>query len=80
MRAIIVCAIAIALGACGDDQEPPTAPAPTTTVAAAPAAPAAPTADQVPVPEDYAQRAQTEVTEQNYRAQLDTVEGEIAER
>jgi hypothetical protein len=51
---------------------------PPPTAATAPAAPA-PTAEELPVPEDFSDRAQTEVTDQNYRAQLDAVEGEIAE-
>ena len=68
--------LAISLAACGDDEVAP--PPTTTSVAAAPEVAAAPTADEVPVPEDFSDRAQTEVTTENYRAQLDAVEGELA--
>ncbi len=68
---------------CGKDPVPPDAPP--AAPAAPPAAPPAPEAEAddtpsaaaLPVADDFEDEAATEVTEQSYRAQLDTIEKEV---
>lgn len=81
---IIAVIALVALLACGKEEAPAPEPVPEPGVPAAPepVAPAPaddlPTAQAFPVPEDFENEAATEITEASYRAQLDTIEKEVA--
>jgi len=71
------------IGACGDDPPPPLVePEPervpeAPVVTAAPEAPE-PTAEEIPIPEDFEEEAARDITANDLRAQLDTLEQEIS--
>jgi len=75
-------ALACALTACADDPPPPVEPEPVAP-ANAPSAtrPSAqkiePTPEQVPIPEDFEEQAEKEISTDNLNAQLDALEQEI---
>jgi len=73
----IVIALAACLAACGDETTEPAATEPVATAPTPAPAPAAPSAEEVPVPEDFAARAESEVNEQNFRDQLAGIETEL---
>ena len=70
--------------ACSNEPRPKAEPAPEEAPAPAPAAPAAPVAerldptpDELPIAEDFQEEAAQQVTEDNFKAQLDTIETEM---
>src|SRR3954468_11065459 len=78
-----------ATGGCKKEPAPEPAPSATASVAAPPASadPAAPSASaagaepgepEIPLPEDYAEQAAKEITEQNLEAELTKLEKEVA--
>jgi hypothetical protein len=74
--------LACALTACGNDHRPPAEQAP---VAPAPAQPAPapaepalePTPEQLPLEQDFTAQVEQQITADNFRAELDTLEKEI---
>ncbi|MGD8859752.1 MAG: hypothetical protein PVI30_07060 [Myxococcales bacterium] len=94
MKKIMIIAAALLgaafMSACsGDKPEPQPEPPPVESPEEAPAeeAPAEPeeqaevaepTAEQVPVPEDFEAAAESEITLDNYKAELDALEAELA--
>lgn len=83
MKTILAMGAAVALFglcACGDDE--PTAPATTTQETTPPAETAEveevePSEEELPIPEDFADQAEQEVTRDNYASELDRLEQEI---
>lgn len=81
VRAIAIAAISMGvLAACGDQAGGGEETTTTQVAAETPPQPAAaPSADEVPVPEDFADRAEAEITRESYRDQLAAIESEIDE-
>ena len=75
-------ALACAFTACADDPPPPVepepiAPANAPSVTRPSAQKSEPTPEQVPIPEDFEEQAEKEVSTDNLNAQLDALEQEI---
>lgn len=68
------------LSACDDDPPPPVEPEPPRAEAPkpTPAPEVEPTADEVPIPEDFEEQAEKEVSPNDLSAQLDALEQEIS--
>jgi hypothetical protein len=68
---------------CSNDERPPAEPAPAAAPVAAKAAPAAPpetqdpTADELPLQEDFEPEAEQQITDGNFKAELDAIEKEM---
>lgn len=67
----------LAIAGCEEKKTPP-APAPGAATASAAAANVELTDEDVPVPEDFIEEATTQVTKDNYKAELDKIEKDIA--
>ncbi|GAB5542015.1 MAG: hypothetical protein SangKO_017750 [Sandaracinaceae bacterium] len=80
-RLIIATALGLSLAACGAEESAPepTEP-PTEAVAETEEEPeAAPTAEEMPLPEDFAEEAEQEITAENLEAELAALESELGE-
>ena len=82
----VLCACALAAPGCSNDERPPAEPAPVAAPNPAPApaaAPAAaeppdPTADELPLQEDFESEAEQQITEDNFKTELDAIDKEMS--
>jgi hypothetical protein len=81
MKRLMLLSVLTLVCACSgksDEAAAPQASAPATDTAhAAPSASKEPTAEQVPVPSDFAEQARASITRANYRAELSALTQEI---
>lgn len=74
---MLVAALGLGLAACGEEE-----PAEQTQTVEAEAPPeevvAEPTAEEIPVAEDFAAEAEAQIDEDNYQAELERIEAELA--
>jgi hypothetical protein len=82
---VMLCASACLAFGCGNDERPPSEPAPVAPPPA-PAAPAAapsvpdsqdPSAEELPLPEDFEPEAEQQINDSNFKSQLDAIEKEM---